>query len=65
MFRYMGEHTEELQQSSELLEDTVVSLISKIGINIPMSDTNHDDDKSLNKAIFELTQRKVNHSKKS
>lgn len=62
MFRYMGEHTEDLQQSSELLEDSVVSLISKVGINLPMSDANSDEDKSLNRTIFEITQHRTNNS---
>lgn len=64
MFRYVDEHTKALHQSSELLKDSVVSLISKVGINLPMSDENNKTNKNLNKTIFELANNKVNSVKK-
>jgi hypothetical protein len=58
MFRYVGDHSDALQPSSnEILEDSVVSLISKVGINLPMSDKNYKIDENLNHTIFEITQR--------
>lgn len=58
MFRYVGDHSDALQpSSSEILEDSVVSLISKVGINLPMSDKNHKSDENLNHTIFEITQK--------
>jgi len=64
MFRYVDEQTKALQQSSELLQDSVVSLISKVGINLRMSDENNSSDKNLNRTIFELTKDKMNNMKR-
>ena len=61
MFGYMREHTEDLHQTSELLEDSIISLISKVGINLQMSN-DHDKDSSLHKTIFEITQKNNGNS---
>lgn len=59
MFRYVGDYSDALQQSSnEILEDSIVSLISKVGINFPMSDKNRHCDENLSQTIFEITQKK-------
>jgi len=57
MFRYVGDYTDELQPASDILDDSVVSLISKAGIDLPMSDKNRRCDENLNSTIFELTQK--------
>jgi len=60
MFRYVGDYTDALHQSSNhhILDDSVVSLISKVGINFPMSDKNRRCDENLNRTIYEITQKK-------
>lgn len=57
MFRYVGDYTDELQPTSKILDDSIVSLISKVGIDLPMSDKNRRCDENLNNTIFEITQK--------
>jgi len=59
MFRYIGDYTDELQPSSNILDDSVVSLISKAGIDFQMSDKNRRCDENLNSTIFEITQKSL------
>lgn len=59
MFKYVGDYSDGLKRPSDkLLDDSVVSLISKVGINLPMSDKNHKCDDNLNHTIFEITQKR-------
>ena len=59
MFRYVGDCTDDLQlESDDILDDSVVSLISKLGIRFQMSDKNRRCDENLTKTLYEITRKK-------
>ncbi|MCI0515897.1 hypothetical protein L0128_22005 [candidate division KSB1 bacterium] len=58
MFKFFGECADTYEApNGTLLDDAVVSLISRIGINFPMSDQNQISNTNVPQTIFEITQK--------